>query len=620
MDWTVKQGRKRPKRSAQSASSIAVLTAAIILALYFGRELFVPVALALLITFVLTPAASWLERLRIGKTVSALLVVLVLVAAIGTVAAGGAIELADVAGKLPEYQANILRKVEWLRSDRPGLTKSLDTFQKIGAALNESAPKPGGTAAADKAEHLSNEGRSPLEVQVVKGQTGFLETLGVISTPMLHFLAQVAAVVVFTLFILIQRCELRDRLLHLLGVDHLIRATSALDDAASRISRYLIAQSVVNGSFGLALGTGLYVLGLPNAVFWGVCGAILRFIPYVGTFVAGGIPILLSIAVFESWTKPLLALGLFIGVEAFMSGVLEPWLYGARTGISSLAILASASFWTVLWGPIGLVLSMPLTVCMAVLGKHAPPLGFLNVLLGDRPVLEMNASYYQRLLALDDYEAARMTKAYRKEKSLAELYDLVLVPALTLSERDRHAGNLEDEQEEFIYDTTKALLEDFETSAGSTDPNDKEQGRNAVDAATAERLGSILCLAARDRVDELASLMLAQLIEEAGFKASSQPALAMDAFLKAVDKRKPVVVAICALPPYAINYARRLCRAIRMRLPDVKVVLAYLETADDKDKEALRDRLGNCADSIATSLQEARLAAVALLNSMSAAT
>ncbi len=358
----------------------------------------------------------------------------------------------------------------------------------------------------------------PIPVEVVRQQPhGFFNSLGLLSTSLAHFFGEVAAVVILTLFILVKREHLRNRLFRLMGQERLVTMTTALDDAAGRVSRYLLTQSLVNSIYGLLLGFGLHFIGLPYAAFWGVLAAMLRFIPYAGTAAAGLCPFVLSLAVFSGWSRPLLTLGLFAAIETVTTAVIEPWLYATRTGISSLAILLSAAFWTLLWGPIGLVLSTPLTVCLAVLGRHLPHLEFLYLLLSDEPVLSPELRFYQRLLASDEDEAADIASGYLKEKSLTEVYESLLIPTLEQTEQDRRQGKLDPARENFILQTIRELIEELsERSEVSPETEEKKP------AAAASRL-SVTCLPVRDEADELAGLMLVHLLRKVGYEADVIP-------------------------------------------------------------------------------------------------
>ena len=260
---------------------------------------------------------------------------------------------------------------------------------------------------------------------------------------------------------LLKREDLRNRLLRLAGLGQLNLMTQALDDAAGRVSRYMLMQFLVNASFGTLFGLGLYLIGVPNPVLWGVVAGILRIVPYVGTLVAATLPFALSLAVFDGWLRPLLVFLLVAGLELIIANFVEPWLYGAHVGISSLALLVTAVFWTVLWGPAGLILSTPLTVCVVVLGRYVPQLSFLHILLGDEPVLAPEAQIYQRLLAMDQLEAHGIVGQFLKGRPLVELYDSVLIPALSMAEQDRHKGAIDAVREEFLFLSINEMIAEF---------------------------------------------------------------------------------------------------------------------------------------------------------------
>ncbi|MGH9610467.1 MAG: AI-2E family transporter, partial [Bryobacteraceae bacterium] len=375
--------------------------------------------------------------------------------------------------------------------------------------------------------------------------------------------------------------------------------TTAVDDAAKRVSRYLLTQSAVNGSFGILLGVGLYFMGVPYAAFWGVFGAMMRFIPYVGTWVAGGCPFLLSLAVFDGWERPLIVLGIFAAIELITSGLIEPWLYATRTGISSLAILLSAAFWTLLWGPIGLILSTPLTVCLAVLGRHIPPLEFLYVLLGDEPVLSPDLHYYQRLLAMDEDEAEEVVEEFYKGKPLIEVYDSVVIPALQMTRHDRQQHRIEDERVRFIYQNARELVEDL--GARATKEEEEEPEKPAAD-----RNLSMLCLPARSEGDELVALMLVQIARSNGYNTELLPTELGEERMARIRESRAGIIVVSALPPFALIHARTVCRQVRKLRPDAKLVLGLWRSTVPAEK--VRERLGPvCSDAVATTLAEAEL-------------
>jgi predicted PurR-regulated permease PerM len=579
-----------------------LVTIAIAIAtLYLGQDLLIPFFLALLISFLLARPVSWLEKLKLGRALSVLIVMAVAFSAAGAMLWVGAVQLSSIVSELPHYQRNIARKLEAVRNPAgSSLAKALASIHLLTTELspNSSVAEKQKTVAEQAPNRKRNAGQppptTPVPVEVVPHQTTSFESLGLFSTSLLRFFGEASAVIVLALFMLINRGDLRNRLVRLSGQGHLVAVTTALDDAAERVSRYLLTQSLVNGTFGTLLGVGLYWIGVPYAPFWGVLGALLRFIPYVGTLIAGACPLLLALAVFDGWTKPLYTLATFATIEGTTSSLVEPWLYSTRTGISSLAILVSAAFWTLLWGPIGLVLSTPLTVCLAVLGRHVPQMEFLNVLLGDEPVLSPEARYYQRLLAMDEEEAAEIVDEYLKEKSLAEVYDSLLIPALSLAERDRHQDRLGEEREQFIYQSTRELIQEL---------GDRHESRPDPIPHSASPL-SIRCLPARDGADELVGLMLAQLLQTAGYDAEAISIGPIENMLDRLAEAEPDVLFVSALPPFAVAHARSVCRRAQQRLPGLKVAVGLWNFGAELDKA--KQRLGHdCSDCVMTTLAQA---------------
>ena len=355
---------------------------------------------------------------------------------------------------------------------------------------------------------------SPVPVRVVAPATSAWTELRDLGTPVLAPLGRAGFVLVFTVFMLFKREDLRNRLLRLAGLGRLNVMTQALDDASGRVSRYLLMQVLVNAGFGTLFGAGLYLIGVPNPALWGAVAGILRIVPYVGTTIAATLPIALSLAVFDGWLRPLCVFLLVAGLELVIANFVEPWLYGARVGISSLALLVSAVFWTVLWGPAGLILSTPLTVCAWFWGATSPQLSFLHVLLGDEPVLAAEAQIYQRLLAMDQVEAHTIVGESFKGRPLVELYDSVLIPALSMAEQDRHKGAIDTAREEFLFLSINEMIVEF---------SEYQAGGSPLEDATRHPTARILCLPAHDRADEVTAAMLAQLLEQKGFPTLSLP-------------------------------------------------------------------------------------------------
>ena len=571
-----------------------VLLFGTIAALYFAREILIPLAFALILTFVLSPVVALLEKSRIGRIPSVVVTVLVTMAAAGCVAWVIAIQLVDVAKELPRYGQNIDAKMEALRIPTKGrLGLAANSLKDIARQLSSPAaapPQEPGPRVQDRNQSTPpGTAGLPLPVQIVQQPANGLDYLGGLAQHVLRPLGLTLLVLIFTVFMLIQRFDLRHRLFRLVGLGQINLMTQALDDAAQRVSRYLLMQVLVNAAFGTLFGFGLYCIGVPYPALWGVVGGLLRIVPYVGTTVAAALPIALSLAAFDSWLPPLLVFLLFASLELIIANFVEPWLYGANTGISSLALLVAAIFWTVLWGPAGLILSTPLTVCVVVMGRYVPQLSFLHILLGDEVVLADEAQVYQRLLAMDQPEAHAIVDRFLKEKPLVELYDSVLIPALSLAEQDRHKGAIDTTREEFLFLSINDLITELSEYQPAHDPPPAEAA--APESGKAELLSTrIICLPANDRADEVTAAMLAQILEQAGHAALSLPIAhaSLAEMLALLEIRPDDVICICALPPYAFTPARTMCKLIRERFPKVKLVVGVWGFSGDTEKAKAR--------------------------------
>jgi predicted PurR-regulated permease PerM len=566
-----------------------VVAVAAIAALYFAKIVLIPFALALLFTFILTPVVRILERIHFRRIPSTLLVVALAVAAFGAVGWTVAKQLSEVANQLPAYKSNIkgrLASLHWPANH--SLDSASETITEISKDLATSpiASHPASPAAAQSSATHSTPAARPLPVEVVKAPALPLESV----QSVFELLGSAVIVLVFTIFMLIRREDLRNRLISLAGEGHLHLVTQTLDDASARVSKYLLLQFVVNTCYGIFIGACLHFIGVPGALLWGVLAGVLRFLPYIGPPLGGIMPLLLSLAVFHGWTRPLLTLGLFIVTELIVSNFIEPMLYGIHTGISSLAILVAAIFWTAIWGPIGLVLSTPLTVCLLVAGRHVPRLRFLHILLGDEPVLTPSSRFYQRLLAMDHDDARRVLERQLEGKTLEELYDSVLIPALSLAEHDRHQDRLDDASQKFICQSISELIEDL------WEPREKD-AYNAHESGAGEGLSlnyeahpvhvapslNILCLPARDEADELVATMLAQVLERAGHRAQCIPLDATGEMLEQIRQAQPDVICISALPPFAVPHVK-----LRAQQPQLKIFVGLWHFSGDPLKISRR--------------------------------
>jgi predicted PurR-regulated permease PerM len=584
---------------AKDISRIFTLFAAVVViaTLYFARVMLVPLALAVLFTFVLTPLVSLLERIYLPRFLAVFLVVVLAAAGLGIAGWTVANQLIDVTNQLPSYKSNIKTKIDSIRSPKSSsrFDNAANAVKEIGKEITETS--------ADTAENASAKASAktkaavappkPAPVQVYQPASNPLESFNSVITP----LGSAIIVVVLTIFMLAGREDLRNRVIGLVGHGHLNVMTQALNDAGARVSRYLLMQLLVNTGYGAVIGFGLYFIGVPNALLWGTVAGLFRFLPYIGAPLAALLPILLSLAIFTSWSQPVETVLLYLIVELLVANFLEPLLYGANTGISSFAILFAAIFWALIWGPIGLLLSTPLTVCLVVIGRHVPTLSFLNVLLGDQPVLSPEAHYYQRLLASDQPEAKQVLEEYLKDHSLEELYDSVVVPALALAEQDRHHDDLDAITEQFICQSTKELLEELaekNREAEAAKENTPEEGITALPPASEttpvrlEPLTSIVCLPARDEADEIVGIMLAQLLEKSGYGAQAIAIGTTAEMLAQVKDSAPDIVCISALPPFALLHARELYKRVRSVLPEAKVVIGLWKFGGDPSKATVR--------------------------------
>lgn len=574
--------------SIRSLSQPVVLIASIvaIATLYFARVVFVPFVLAVVFAFLLTPVVSLLDRIHIPRAISSLAVVAISVLGLGLMGWVVTGQLVDVANQLPAYRSNIKSKIESLHSAKnQRISKAADAVTEIGKELVAPSPLPGTSASSYNGKGLlaTSSSAKPIPVEVVPPASNPLESLNSVVGPVMLFVI----VTVFTLFILIRREDLRNRFIRLVGHDRLNMMTQALDDASCRVSRYLFLQLSVNMGFGLVVGLGLYWIGIPHVLLWAVVAALMRFLPYVGFLLSSALPILLSLAMFDGWTHALMTLALYTAVELVVANLVEPLLYGAHVGLSSLAILVAAVFWTVLWGPIGLVLSTPITVCLVVLGRYVPHLGFLNILLGDEPVLAPESHFYQRLLASDQPEAKRVLDRYLKENTLVQLYDSVLIPALAMTEQDRHRNDLDEETQQFIILSTKELVEELYDK--TTELPEETGAPFRLRVSNSPR--TIVCVPARDDADEIVGTMLAQLLEQAGHWSQCVPVGTLVDMILVIESAKPDIVCISALPPFAISHTRSIYQRLRAHSPGLRIVMGLWGFSGDVNKIAGRLRL-----------------------------
>ena len=619
----------RPASIAQAespdASRVVTLFVMVVAILYFGKEVLVPVTLALLLAFLLAPLVALLRRLRLGRIPSVLLGV---VLALGVILAiGGVIgtQIAELTTDLPRYAATVEKKVEVVRSYTVGrLSHFADTIGSHGKRPAKAPDESGSQPAA-----ATGQPAAPAQAVSQPASTSPLEIAERYLAPVLSPLATFGIVFVVAVFALLQREDLRDRLIRLVGSDDLHGTTVAMDDGARRLSKYFLTQLSINASFGVVVGLGLLLIGVPNPVLWGILSALLRFVPYVGSLLSAVLPMALAAAVEPGWSMVLWTLGLYVAVEGVTGQVIEPMVYGHSTGLSPFSVVVAAIFWSWVWGPVGLILSTPLTLCLVVMGRHVKRLEFLDVMLGDRPALTPIESFYQRILAGDADEAQDHAELLLKERSLSTYYDEVALKGLQLAANDAARGVLGHEQLDRVKATVRILVE------GLADHDDKQPAAAADDGAVAppdEELdvppnadpaaaplaeenppagwrgdGAVLCIAGRGPLDEAASAMLVQLLGKHGMggRLVSYADVGRDR-VETLDVAGAKMACVSYLDiSGSPAHLRYLMQRLRRRLPKGAPLLVGLWPAEDSTlKDAsIRAQLG--ADYFTTSLAEA---------------
>jgi predicted PurR-regulated permease PerM len=542
-----------------------VVLAVIALTLFFARDLLVPFAFAITLAFLLVPAVSRLEARGFPRVLAVAVtgvLAFTIICGVGYVVAR---QLLNVARELPAYRLSIQKKIASIHSPaEQSLEKAFTAVEDISGDLAASARQPLAQAQL---------------VRVVDPARTQFETFELLMR-FLHPIGTFGVVIVFTVYLLMKREDLRHRILLLAGMGRIRLMTQALQDAATRISQYLIFQATVNAGYGVLFGLGLFFIGIPNATLWGVLAGILRIVPYVGSATALALPLVVSVAVFSSWGPTLLVIGLFLTLSLTATNFIEPWLFSSRTGISSLALLAMAIFWALLWGWPGLILSTPLTVCIVVLGRYVPKMSFLHTLLSTDAELSAEALFYERLLAMDQQEAHAVADRFLEGKTLVELYDSVLIPALALVEEERHQGVLDDVRCNFFFLSIGELLAEL------TNYHQKEDGDSALRAPRfpMQEDFAVVCISANDQADELSTYMLVQLMEQASHQTLHLLASVSDEILDALAKEPNTVIFISAVPPFAFSQAHTICQRVRSHLPDNRIVIGIWNTTEDADQ------------------------------------
>ncbi|WP_087754816.1 AI-2E family transporter [Paraburkholderia caledonica] len=626
--------------------------AGLVACLYFARAVLIPMTLAILLSFLVAPLVKSLGRLKLGHVASVFAAVVISVSVIGVLGAVIAMQLTDLAAGMPRYQATIEHKMEAAHTLTVG---KLDRFAKAaGQALQRATVEP--TPPAPRRDASSSEGRAPaaVPVEVREPVPTPLELARRVLSPAISPLETAFIVFVVMVVILLQRDDLRDRAIRLFGSRDLHRTTTVMDEAARRLSRYFVSQLGLNAGLGVVIGAGLFLIGVPSPILWGILAALLRLVPYVGIWIAGGLATALAAAVSPGWDMAIWSIALFVTVELLVGQVVEPLLYGRSTGLSPFSVVVAAIFWSWIWGPIGLILSTPLTLCLLVLGRHIRRLEFLDVMLGDQPALTPVENFYQRVLAGDPDEALAQAELLLRERSLSAYYDEVTIPGLQLAANDVVRGSVTSVQLARIESTTNDLIdgldgypdeqpprlmaEDASTDIGPVAPSHiapaasagmhalfanhmsrgaaQGPGDDSAQQAAEDALEEaedppraanqrVLCIPGRGPLDPLASTILLQLLGKHGFTARALPhEAASRASIEQMDADDVGIVCIVYLRIDGVpSHLRYMVRRIRARLPNASIIVGLWAREDlEKWSVDLQNAMG--AECYVTSLQE----------------
>ncbi|HEX4160425.1 MAG TPA: AI-2E family transporter [Rhizomicrobium sp.] len=580
-----KIGAEGQLRFAGSVVVVAILVAGV----YFARPILVPLALAILLAFALAPAVTLLRRLRVGRVLSVLLTTLFAIAVIGIVVLFIGTQLAHLAADLPHYQRNVAHKVHALESS----AMSNGLVERVSSLLNNlnNQLTSGQVAHEINSQAGSGNQEQPVPVVIRQPSASPLQIIENVARPLLDPLATAGIAVIFVVFILLQKEDLRDRFIWVAGAGDLQRAKIALDDGASRVSRYLLIQTAINTVFGALIGTGLWFIGVPNPWLWGLVTTMLRFIPYVGVPLAATAPLLLSLAVDPGWSKVFWTAALYFGLEPITGQVVEPLLYGKTAGLSPVAVVVAATFWTWVWGPVGLLLSTPLTLCLAVLGRHVERLKFLDVLLGNRPPLAYEESFYLRILAGDPDDAARLAEAFLKQHSLCEYYDIAL-KGLVLAQADADRGALDEDRCAAVKTLIEGLIQnlsDHEDSTliilGAREQDAEGPNTRLPQLANEWRNDPVLCISGRSLLDEAAALLLVDLLGRCGIGWRLISANdASSANIQKLDPSGVRMICLSYLDPGPGTNAHYLMRRLRKRIPGAGAIAGFWGVPDDNSR------------------------------------
>jgi predicted PurR-regulated permease PerM len=616
-----------------SAVTTVLMAAVLVTTLYFGREVLVPIALAVLMSFVLAPLVGLLQRLYVPRIAAVFLVVIVAFSAVFALGGVMASQVNQLANDLPQYQSTLSEKIQSLRGAATGrgtLERASEVLHSLSKELDR--PKLDSQTSAPLSDPAAPV--KPIPVEVRQPDPGALQTLTSLITPLIHPLATTGIVLIFVIFILVQQQDLRNRLVRLAGSQDLQRTTAAMDDAGRRLSRLFLVQLMINAGFGIVIGTGLWLIGVPSAPLWGMLAMILRFVPYIGAVIAAIFPLVLAAAVGPGWSMVLWTAALFVVVEPIIGHAIEPLLYGHSSGLSPVAVVVSATFWTWLWGPVGLILATPLTICLVVLGRHVDRLKFLDVLLGDQPALTPAETVYQRMLAGDPVEATEQAQRFLKERPLIDYYDEVLMGGLKLAQSDAERGSLDQERMQRIRDAVAEIVDDLSAHQDSQEASlapevegplahisKAETAETPADAELPEQWRSgvpVLCIPGVGLLDEAVAITLAQLIQRRGIGARAKEAdvLSMSKIF-ALETKGVALVCLSYLENATPAQVRYAVRRVRRKAPEAFILVSLLNETDKlEDADAVQPLPGT--DLVKGSLRDTLQRILDLANSKTA--
>lgn len=596
--------------NSSSSTLNAMLMAVVIVAtLYFAREVLLPIALACILSFMLAPPVRILQNHKVPRGLAVAAVVLLAFFVIFMLGGIMAREVSRLAKALPRYESTISIKIERLQGF--GTSGTLERAQQVLQDLGKQLR--GGEQKTSQEQFAEQQEEAPIPVEVREPRSALLRVLTRLIDPLLGPLATTAIIIVFVIFILLMREDLRDRLIRLAGSTDIPHTTAAIDDAARRLSRFFLGQLAINTTFGILIGFGLFFIGIPSSFVWGVLAGVLRFIPFIGPILGLIFPLALAISVDPGWSMVVWTMVLFLGLEVVTGQLIEPVIQGHSTGLSPVAVVVAATFWAWLWGPVGLVLAVPLTVVLVVLGRHVDALKFFDVLLGDKPALSEAEGFYQRMLARDPIEAIEQAKSYMSTRSLACYCDDVVRPAVMLAQKDAERGILEEDKKIHMRETVESLFADIaqERWLACTEPDPSTMTSVAkLPIVTADQLipswqsaKPLLVIGARTELDQAAAAIFAALVEMHGVPARIERAdMLSTCNIANLDLSGVVWMCVSSVDLKTPAHIRFAARRLKSRAPHAKLLLG-LWSKDDTAGAELKDAIG--ADDYACTFHKA---------------